>query len=165
MKGHFRKRGDRWYFWAELEAGPEGKRRQTSKGGFRTRKEAEAAFAALRDQVRGGTYIAPTRNTLADFLVDEWLPAMRATVRPSTWDHYESIIDWHVLPRLGALRLQTLSAPRLNAVYAEKRKDKLDWLGCFRVRKQLLKKAVRRHTSSIGRSKFLGHSSDVFDQN
>ena len=29
--------------WAELDAGPDGKRRQASRGGFRTRREAEAA--------------------------------------------------------------------------------------------------------------------------
>jgi hypothetical protein len=30
MSGHFRKRGSRWYFWIELEPGPNGERRQRS---------------------------------------------------------------------------------------------------------------------------------------
>jgi hypothetical protein len=43
VKGHFRKRGACWYFWIELEPGPDGARKQKSRGGFKTRKEAERA--------------------------------------------------------------------------------------------------------------------------
>jgi hypothetical protein len=43
MAGHFRKRGTRWYFWIELDPGPNGERRQRSVGGLRTRREAEDA--------------------------------------------------------------------------------------------------------------------------
>lgn len=56
VRGRLRKRGDTSYFWVELECGPDGHRRQKSAGGFRTRKEAERAFAALRDEVRSGRY-------------------------------------------------------------------------------------------------------------
>jgi hypothetical protein len=58
VKGHFKKRGASWYYWAELDPGPDGERRQQSKGGFRTRKDAERAFADLRDDMRRGAYVS-----------------------------------------------------------------------------------------------------------
>ena len=118
VRGHFRKRGDRWYFWAELDAGPDGKRRQISRGGFRTRKEAETAFAELRDQLRRGSFVATNRTTLGAFLLDQWLPAIRMTVRPTTHDHYARMATAYVVPALGKQRLQALTAARLNAFYA-----------------------------------------------
>jgi len=118
VKGHFRKRGERWYFWAELEPGPDGKRKQVSKGGFRTRREAEAGFADFRDQQRTGTYVAPAATTLKTFLVNEWLPSITASVRPSTLDHYANNVHAYVVPAIGSLRIQSVTPARLNALYA-----------------------------------------------
>jgi hypothetical protein len=41
--------------------------------------------------------------------VDEWLPAIRASVPPTTWDHYWRNIDAHVGPSLGSVQLQNLT--------------------------------------------------------
>lgn len=119
MQGHFRKRGASWYFWVELDAGPDGKRRQKSKGGFRTRKEAERAFAEFRDAVRNGAYVEPTKTTLGQFLVDEWLPSTRSTVRPGTYEHYSAEVRRYVVPRLGNVRLSAVTPAKLNALYGE----------------------------------------------
>lgn len=119
MKGHFRKRGARWYFWVELEPGPDGKRRQKSRGGFATRKEAERAFAALRDEVRRGAYVEPSKLTLSRFLEDEWLPSIAASVRPTTWKFYAGMVHAHVRPALGRTRLANVTPPKLNAFYAD----------------------------------------------
>jgi integrase len=118
VKGHFKKRGASWYYWAELDPGPDGRRRQQSKGGFRTRKDAERAFAELRDDVRRGAHVSASKMTLGRFLSDEWLPAIRASVRPTTWDHYWRNVDAHVGPALGSVQLQGLTPARLNAFYA-----------------------------------------------
>ena len=92
MKGHFRKRGERWYFWADLDPGSDGKRRQVSRGGFGTRREAERAFAEFRDRVRTETYVPPSKLTVSSYLQDEWLPAIRASVRRTTFD---TTRGWH----------------------------------------------------------------------
>ncbi len=44
---------------------------------------------------------------------------IRASVRPTTLDHYQRIVEAHVLPRLGAVPLQRLTAAKLNAFYAD----------------------------------------------
>ena len=104
---------------AELEPAPDGTRRQKSKGGFKTRREAERAFGEFRDQLRTGTYVPRSKGTLGELLVNEWLPAINASVRPTTLDHYERNITVHLLPTIGSPRLQDVSAAKLNASYAE----------------------------------------------
>jgi integrase len=118
VEGHFRKRGERWYFWVELERGPDGNRRQFSKGGFRTRKEAEKAFAETRDQIRQGSFVAPANTTVESFLVAEWLPAIRASVRPGTHDLYAKMVGAYIVPTLGPRRLADVTPGQLNALYA-----------------------------------------------
>jgi integrase len=118
MRGHFKKRGESWYFWVELERDPDGKRRQLSRGRFRTRKEAEKAYAEVRDEIRRGDFVTPARITVAQFLVDEWLPGIRASIRPGTHDHYSKMVHGYVVPRIGARKLGELTPAQLNAFYA-----------------------------------------------
>lgn len=119
MEGHFKKRGDRWYFWVELERDGTGSRRQLSRGGFRTKKEAEKAFAAIRDQTRLGNAVVVTKATVEHFLVDEWLPAIKASVRPGTHRMYVTMVSAYIVPRIGGRRLADLSPAHLNALYAD----------------------------------------------
>ncbi|MGH2756028.1 MAG: tyrosine-type recombinase/integrase [Actinomycetota bacterium] len=56
---------------------------------------------------------------LERFLVDEWLPAIKTTIRPSTWAGYEGHVRLHIVPRLGHLRLDRIGPAELNALYAE----------------------------------------------
>lgn len=119
MAGHFRKRGTRWYFWIALEPGPDGIRRQRSLGGFRTRREAELAYNEIWNEVHQGTYVEPSRVTVGSFLLDEWLPAIRSTVRPTTWEHYRQGAVAYVVPILGPRKLADLTPAQLNALYAQ----------------------------------------------
>ena len=122
--GHVRKRegprGVRWEYFVALPPDPvTRRRRQLTKGGFPTRKEAQDALTAVLASLGTGTYVDRTTATLGDYLEDEWLPAIRATVRPTTWDHYARNIHSHLLPRLGAITLQELTPATLNAFYAD----------------------------------------------
>src|SRR3989442_902758 len=101
MKGHFKKRGASWYFWVELEPGPDGRRRQKSRGGFETRKGAERAFAELRDEVRRGVYTEASKLSLSRYLEDEWLPSIQASVRPTTLRNYRDLYLAYVKPSFG----------------------------------------------------------------
>ena len=68
MRGRVFKRSDTWSFVVDLPSSPDGRRRQRKKGGFRTKKEAEAALAALLTDVQKGTVLEPSRQTLAAYL-------------------------------------------------------------------------------------------------
>ncbi len=93
--------------------------KQKSRGGFKTRKEAERAFAELRDEVRRGAYVEPSKLTLNRFHEEEWSPGIRASVRPTTWEHYHRLFRDYVRPSLGRSLLPNVTPPRLNALYAD----------------------------------------------
>jgi len=93
-------------------------RRQKWHGGFATKREAQRALTGILGRLDAGTYIAPTRRTLGHYL-GEWLPGIRHTIRASTWESYERNVRSHVLPRLGHVHLEQLTATALNGLYAD----------------------------------------------
>jgi Phage integrase, N-terminal SAM-like domain/Arm DNA-binding domain len=92
------------------------KYRQYSKGGFRTKKECQQALNEALAALRTGAFVEPSQRSVAGFLVDEWLPAMRPPrVRPSTWLSYQRSVERHIVPALGHLPLQRLTPAQLTA--------------------------------------------------
>ncbi len=61
----------------------------------------------------------PGSPTLAAYVHGEWLPSMRGRLKPSTWDSYRRNMVLHVLPRLGAARLDEIGPRELNLLYGE----------------------------------------------
>lgn len=108
-----------WWFVVDLPPGPAGVRRQAKRRGFRTKAEAQAALDDLRVAGRQGTYVAPARQRLREYLAEDWLPAIKVTVEASTWASYERYLRLHVFPRIGGLRLEAVDAATLNRLYAE----------------------------------------------
>ena len=96
----------------------EERRRQT-KSGFATRKEAQAAMSKLLVAVEEKSYVAPTKLSLREYLTKEWLPAIEATIRPSTFRGYEQHVECHICPHIGGVQLQKLCGSQINALYAK----------------------------------------------
>src|SRR5579875_663393 len=120
MRGSTRKRGATWTAYWDLPADVEtGRRRQASKGGFRTQKDAQRNLAAVITQIGDGTYVEPSKQPFARYLLDEWLPGISATVRPLTVAKYRSIVGQYVKGRdIGGVPLRNLTAGHFNALYA-----------------------------------------------
>ncbi len=118
MRGHIRKRGQTWTAIYD-EGREDGKRRQRSKGGFDTRREAQAFLTDQLKRLGDGSYAQPSKITLAEFLVDEWMPSAEGTLRPLSVTQYASVIRLRIIPTLGRLRLQALSGGHINALYRE----------------------------------------------
>src|SRR6266498_5201493 len=85
-----------WWFIVDLPPGGDGRRRQVKRRGFRTKAEAQAALDELRVSSRRGTYVAPARQPFGEFLTQGWLPAIRATIEPSTYESYTRYLTRHV---------------------------------------------------------------------
>jgi len=80
-----------------------------------------AVFAARNRSPKArdrGTFVRPTKVTLGAFLLDEWLPAKRSGLRPSTVNSYERLISLYVVPTLGEVALSDIDGAMLNALYA-----------------------------------------------
>jgi integrase len=117
MRGSVYKRGSTWTWHVDVVVDPvTGKRKQQTKGGFKTRRECQAALNEALTALRSGAFVEPSKRTLGSFLVDEWLPAVH-NVRPSTFSNYRTHIRTYVVPALGAVPLQRLSPAQLNAFY------------------------------------------------
>jgi integrase len=111
------KRGSTWTYYVYI-VGPDGRRRQISKGGFSTRREAESARVAAASTIGAGMFVRPERITVGEFLADEWLPTQRPpTLEESTYRSYARYVRLHVVPYVGAIPLQRLTPMDLNSLY------------------------------------------------
>lgn len=116
-KPNVKKRGSTYTYFLYV-TGPDGRRQQHSKGGFRTQREAEEARVAAAHAMATGSYVKAERISFADFLVDEWLPSRRPPVlEESTWHSYDRYLRLHVIPDVGVIALQKLSPVDLNRLY------------------------------------------------
>ena len=82
MRGHTYKRGTSWTAVYDERPNADGKRKQRSKGGFATEKQANAFLVKQLDALNSGTYAALDKITLGEFLDHEWFPAVEDTLRP-----------------------------------------------------------------------------------
>jgi integrase len=118
MRGHVRKRGSKWCVVYDEGYDDSGRRVQRWKSGYATKREAEEALTKILNSLSQGEYVRPNGDTFGGFL-EEWLAAVEAQLRPSTFASYRMIVDKHVKPRLGAVKLQKLTALKLDGAYAE----------------------------------------------
>jgi integrase len=93
-------------------------RRRKTQAGFRCRKDAEAAMCKVMMAVEEHSYVVPSRITVREYLLKEWLPAIKGTVRPTTFASYATHVEGHIVPALGSLQLSRVSAQAINAFYA-----------------------------------------------
>jgi integrase len=52
-------------------------------------------------------------------LAGRWLPAVKSTIRPSTYNSYLQHVECHIVPHIGTVKLAKLTGSRVNAPYAE----------------------------------------------
>ncbi len=105
-----------WGFIVDAGRRPDGKRRQTSRSGFATKREAQHALdAEVARQQAGVRQDRPL--TVAEYL-DEWLAGKR-NLRETTRRSYAMHIRRYLAPSLGHYRLQDLRADHLDALYSD----------------------------------------------
>ncbi|NLT34276.1 MAG: tyrosine-type recombinase/integrase [Gaiellales bacterium] len=93
-------------------------RRQRSQCGFRTKKEAQEALTTTLGEQQHGLGVIAEKLTLAEYLKEEWLPAIASTIRPTTLASYTTHVERHIIPRLGKTQLKKLNGAAINAFYA-----------------------------------------------
>src|SRR5262245_52916304 len=83
-----------------------------------TKRDAEKKLAELLHQANRNELVEPTKVTLGQWL-DEWL---ETTIKPPnkrlrSYETYKSVIERHLKPALGSLRLQQLQPTDLKRYY------------------------------------------------
>jgi integrase len=117
MPGRVFKRGSRWTYVVDVGQDTHTNRRQRSRGGFATKREAERALREVLHALDREAYVPSSRTTLADYLRHEWLPAVKPNLRPTTWLGYGRELELNVIPTIGDIPLQQLNAAHLNRLY------------------------------------------------
>jgi integrase len=116
-RGSIIKRGSTYSVVLDLGRGPDGRRVRRWHSGYRTKKDAERARTELLARLDQGSYVEPSRLTLATFLREQWLPGLATRVRPTTLHSYRTNLERYVLPRIGQVTLQRLTPAHLNGLY------------------------------------------------
>lgn len=116
-RGRVYRDGERWAFVVDIA--PAGApRKQMLRRGFDTKKAATQALTRIVAGVDEGTFVEPSKLTVADWL-DRWVAMQRVVGRsPTTLAGYERDIRNHVGPAIGDARLQTLTAADVDRLYA-----------------------------------------------
>jgi len=106
--------GVRWYVSLVDDDG-----RESAHGGYATRKAATSKAAALTTDASRGHYVEPSKVTVEQYLTDEWLPARaNADLSPGTRDVEIITVEAWILPHIGDVLLQKLTARDLDRLYA-----------------------------------------------
>jgi integrase len=93
--------------------------KESSHGGYRTQREARSAAAALRTDAARGRYVPPAKLTVAGYLVGEWLPSRaNADISENSRDVETIMVRAWIVPHIGEIALQKLSARDLDRLYA-----------------------------------------------
>jgi integrase len=104
------KDGWKWLFKVDLPPDPlTGKRRQTTRRGFKTKKEAQKAATELLMQAEKGVEVINQNMTLEEYL-DKWVDlSAKRKVRETTLKNYLRAINHRIKPVLGKHQLNKIT--------------------------------------------------------
>jgi integrase len=120
-RGSVTKRGNAWSIVLSEMAGEARKvrfisGRQVQGRPFRTKREAQEALARILVDRGEGTFVTPSEITVEAYM-ERWLATQR--LKPATIASYQGKVKTHILPALGAIRLQQLRSDHLSRLYAQ----------------------------------------------
>jgi hypothetical protein len=107
-----------WYFVIDLAPPGATDRQQIKRRGFPTKVAAREAMDKLKESVRRGEYVEPSRLTFGGYL-REWIDGrVTAGLRDTTAGSYREKLESYVLSRpIADIRLQALTALDLDRPY------------------------------------------------
>lgn len=90
----------------------------------KSKKEAVELLRRVQQEQQQGTLVEGPQQTLGQFLT-EWLQTHKQSIRPRSYERYEAIIRLHLIPTLGKVKLQKLTAQQLDRLYTQKLEEGL----------------------------------------
>lgn len=119
MKGHLVERSPgHWAIVLDVRDPENGMRKRKWHSFAGSKREAQNECSRLISAMNSGSYLAPSKLTVASFL-DQWLDHMRSQVAPRTIERYEEIARKNLAPILGSALLLKLRAEQISAAYAK----------------------------------------------
>ena len=124
--GHIEQRGKQGWTSAIIDYGedPVSHRRIRKRIGLKLppgvtylrKRDAQAQLNAMLTDISRGSYISPSRLTVSEYF-RQWLESRKPGLAGSTLRNYTTALEGHIVPEVGELLLQDLSAMTLQTVY------------------------------------------------
>ena len=102
---------------------PDGRRRYYRKVLGTDKAHAVAVLSEDRARLSRGTMTERSTLTVAEFLTDHWLPAVKPLengrslgLEMSTWEKYQRDVANHVVPGLGSMQVQKVRGQHITAL-------------------------------------------------
>lgn len=105
-----------WRFTLEEPRGGDGRRRQIQRGGFATKREAQAALEEELARRRAG--LADTSGLTVGAYLEQWLAGKRK-IRATTRRNYAVHLRRYLIPELGGIRLADLRPHHVDSLYSD----------------------------------------------
>lgn len=120
MRGHVAKKGNNYYAVVYEGIDPRtGKERHRWHAGGPRRIDAERLVNELVRRRHNGEATTSDRVTLGEYLTEQWLPLQQSRLRPKTYRSYKSVVELHIVPRIGRIRLGKLQAADIDRFYVD----------------------------------------------
>ncbi|WP_338444364.1 site-specific integrase [Bacillus sp. FSL K6-1012] len=106
----YRKRGDNWEYRITYDDPITKKRKEKTKKGFRTKREAQIAAAEIEKNLYFGKHsLIQNREKLVKDWLQEWMEVYGLQCEKRTRINRELYLQTHIIPRLGNFKLQELN--------------------------------------------------------
>ncbi|HWL97057.1 MAG TPA: site-specific integrase [Nocardioidaceae bacterium] len=105
-----------WSFYLLSGRRPDGKRRQITRSGFSTKREAETALEEALAREEAG--VGDVHGVKVGTFLHQWLDGKRA-LRDTTRRGYEIHLRRYLVPNIGGMRLSDLRPHHLDVLYAD----------------------------------------------
>ena len=119
MKGHIRERSSgHWAIIIDLRDPSTGKRKRKWHSFRGAKREAQVECARLISEMKGGTYLEPSKTTFAQFL-ERWLDHVKSQISPRSHERYCEIVRKNIIPALGGVFLNKLRPAQISGAYSK----------------------------------------------
>jgi len=119
-KDGYQKRGNKWSYRYSVKDPITKRMKQVRISGFRTKEEAKADRIRREYEAKEGKYVSKSKETLSD-LLNAWFKN-RQDLREgkfATLNNYRQMLDFYILPKLGAIPIQDITSETLEDFFRE----------------------------------------------
>jgi len=124
-QGHIRQRGKQsWQLKFDLGRDPASGKRLSRYVSFQgTKREAQAELNRLLNRRNEGTYVDPTKMSVAEYL-EHWLSVdIERRVARKTAVRHRQLVQHQIMPRLGQMPVRQLTPTHIEAFEAQLQRD------------------------------------------
>lgn len=139
-----KKNEKRYYFKTYLGIDPvTGKKKYTTRRGFRTKKEASTALARLKVEVEDkGIHSMNQKPMKFKEVYELWLPNYQQTIKESTYVNNLIVFERHILPHFGEMYLNKITPQYCQQVINNWYSNYSNYTNLIGLTKRILKYAV-----------------------